>query len=332
MKKQLFIYHGNCFDGFTAAWVFDRFRKQLRDPIMDGEVEYFPAMYGKEPPDCKGKEVWVVDFSYDRQTMIEKVIKPSTRTFIFDHHQTAQAALDGILDEVRTQHRLQRDKDLVVFDMNRCGSAILYDYLEDIADKKAGFRKPRYNGLRDLWLIDYIDDRDRWVWKQPDSKEVSAYISATPMTFENWESIAAIGRRDVAEGGRAILKYIDLFGVKVREQAVFHDLAGYNVPTINTPYMNCSDHVGGLCEQYPDAKFAVGYFARSDGQWQFSLRSRGEFDVSEIAKQFGGGGHKNASGFNVGQLPWDGPRADQSIVPVAAEPDVYRPLTVGPSV
>jgi nanoRNase/pAp phosphatase (c-di-AMP/oligoRNAs hydrolase) len=32
---------------------------------------------------------------------------------------------------------------------------------------------------------------------------------------------------------------------------------------------------------------------------EFSLRSLGDFDVSEIAKEFGGGGHKNAAGFKV---------------------------------
>jgi nanoRNase/pAp phosphatase (c-di-AMP/oligoRNAs hydrolase) len=30
-----------------------------------------------------------------------------------------------------------------------------------------------------------------------------------------------------------------------------------------------------------------------------SLRSKGDFDVSAIAKRFGGGGHKNAAGFNI---------------------------------
>ena len=31
--------------------------------------------------------------------------------------------------------------------------------------------------------------------------------------------------------------------------------------------------------------------------WQYSLRSRSDFDVSEIAKKFGGGGHAKAAGF-----------------------------------
>jgi len=32
------------------------------------------------------------------------------------------------------------------------------------------------------------------------------------------------------------------------------------------------------------------------GRYQYNLRSRGDFDVSEVAKQFGGGGHAGASG------------------------------------
>jgi phosphoesterase RecJ-like protein len=33
------------------------------------------------------------------------------------------------------------------------------------------------------------------------------------------------------------------------------------------------------------------------GLWRFSLRSKGEADVGTIAREFGGGGHKNAAGF-----------------------------------
>ena len=36
-----------------------------------------------------------------------------------------------------------------------------------------------------------------------------------------------------------------------------------------------------------------------------SLRSRKNFDVSEIAKEIGGGGHKMASGAKVEGLPFD---------------------------
>jgi phosphoesterase RecJ-like protein len=40
------------------------------------------------------------------------------------------------------------------------------------------------------------------------------------------------------------------------------------------------------------------------GDWRVSMRSKGDIDINAIAKEFGGGGHKNASGCSVkGELP-----------------------------
>jgi nanoRNase/pAp phosphatase (c-di-AMP/oligoRNAs hydrolase) len=41
------------------------------------------------------------------------------------------------------------------------------------------------------------------------------------------------------------------------------------------------------------------WFERKDGMTQFSLRSIDEIDVSEIAKQYLGGGHTHAAGFRL---------------------------------
>ena len=42
---------------------------------------------------------------------------------------------------------------------------------------------------------------------------------------------------------------------------------------------------------------AVAFFKESaPGDWRVSLRSKGAVDTGAIAKQFGGGGHMNASG------------------------------------
>ena len=42
---------------------------------------------------------------------------------------------------------------------------------------------------------------------------------------------------------------------------------------------------------------AVAFFKEAGpGDWRISMRSKGEVDVNAIAKEFGGGGHKNASG------------------------------------
>jgi bifunctional oligoribonuclease and PAP phosphatase NrnA len=45
---------------------------------------------------------------------------------------------------------------------------------------------------------------------------------------------------------------------------------------------------------------AVVFFKENaDGDWRISLRSKGAIDVNAVAKEFGGGGHKNASGCGV---------------------------------
>jgi phosphoesterase RecJ-like protein len=45
---------------------------------------------------------------------------------------------------------------------------------------------------------------------------------------------------------------------------------------------------------------AVVFFKQTDGdEYRVSMRSKGEVDIGAIAKQFGGGGHKNAAGCTV---------------------------------
>jgi len=60
--RPLVIYHGACRDGFCAAWCVWR--------RMPG-AEFVPAMYGNPPPDVDGRDVVIVDFSYDRALMDE---------------------------------------------------------------------------------------------------------------------------------------------------------------------------------------------------------------------------------------------------------------------
>jgi phosphoesterase RecJ-like protein len=50
---------------------------------------------------------------------------------------------------------------------------------------------------------------------------------------------------------------------------------------------------------------AVAFFKEAGpGDWRISMRSKGDVDVNAIAKEYGGGGHKNASGCSAtGALP-----------------------------
>ena len=59
-----------------------------------------------------------------------------------------------------------------------------------------------------------------------------------------------------------------------------------------------------LLQRYPEAPFAAIYFDTADGKRKWSLRGRGNVDVSALAKQFGGGGHHNAAGFTTDAGGW----------------------------
>jgi hypothetical protein len=82
------------------------------------------------------------------------------------------------------------------------------------------------------------------------------------------------------------------------KHAALVNLAGYRVYAVNST-VNFSEVAGELAKKGP---FGVVWFVRSDGKYQYSLRSEGDFDVSAIAKSFGGGGHKNAAGFEADEL------------------------------
>jgi phosphoesterase RecJ-like protein len=67
-----------------------------------------------------------------------------------------------------------------------------------------------------------------------------------------------------------------------------------------------ASHTEGLVD-YPRRVAGVQAVAllreREDGTTKVSLRSRGEVDVERIARGHGGGGHKNAAGFELGGAP-----------------------------
>jgi oligoribonuclease NrnB/cAMP/cGMP phosphodiesterase (DHH superfamily) len=268
MTEYLVIFHGNCFDGFTAAWIASRFTKEWHG------AEFMPARYGDLPPDVTGKDVLIVDFSWPRETL--RAMKAQAHSlWVLDHHKTAEADC--------------KEFPFCTFDMERSGAGLAWDEL-------VGGARP--------WLVNIIEDRDLWRISYPDTKPIMAYVACQAQNFNSWDRIADLTRSECEERGKFIQQYIDEYGRKARAEHRAELVGGYLVPTVNLPYMNCSDHVTALAEECPDAPFAAGYFRRGDGRWQFSLRANGDFDVSEVAKKFGGGGHKGAAGFDVEHLPW----------------------------
>jgi uncharacterized protein len=263
--QNMVIYHGGCWDGFCAAWLIHRFGGY-------SDVEYYPAMYGKPPPDVTGRQVLMLDFSYPRE-VLEQMHEKSSGLFVLDHHKTAQAALEGL--------------SYCEFDMDRSGAQLTWDWLVECHGDDLPKRP---------WTVDYTADRDLWRWKLPHSKEINAVLRSYPLDFDIWDGFDLMGEPSgLVRDGEAILRAEEVTVQVHIDRAQEVDFDGYKVLSVNATSL-FSEIAGRLAEGRP---FGVCWFEH-DGMRTYSLRSReGGVDVSEIAKAAGGGGHKLAAGFEV---------------------------------
>lgn len=293
-KPDLCIYHGNCDDGFGAAWAI--WWK------WGNEVAYFPGTYGKPLPDATGKHVLFVDFSAKRPE-IDAMAQVAKSIVIIDHHKTAEADLEPFKVDIgwrglsnlwrdvpamlRDMAKLNRPPVLAFFDMNQSGAVMAFDFANGIPHNDP---PPT--------MLSLIQDRDLWRFAYGDrTKQFSAALRTYPMTFETWSEIAKDPDKLVKEG-EIVLKAHTANIAKFIADAYFGDVGGHRVPVVNVPYHYASDTAHALLSAYPDAPFTACWFKRGDGMIQWSLRSEdSRLDVSEVAKQFGGGGHRNAAGF-----------------------------------
>lgn len=280
-RCPLIIYHANCADGFTAAWLLWCY--------YEGKCELMPAQYGDKPPadaDVAMRKVWIVDFSYDSQTLF-RLEGLSYWLLVFDHHKTAHAHL--------------KDIDFCTFDMNKSGARLVWEYLTGLLDWKpdafdvgGNIAEVPLSKHKAPWLVDYTEDRDLWKWELPDSKAVNAGLLLYERTPDSWSAIARFGAPSLGGDGELVLNYQSGIIASYAEQAHRARIGGHFVPAVNATLLQ-SEVAGQLAE---GNKFAAAY--RHDGnEFVFSLRSRGEegLDVSEIASIYGGGGHRNAAGF-----------------------------------
>jgi uncharacterized protein len=94
--------------------------------------------------------------------------------------------------------------------------------------------------------------------------------------------------------GAAIIRYQDQIIEQQCKNAVEIEMDGHRVLSVNATVL-ISEIGGKLAEGRP---FSATYFFDGKGRRIWSLRSRdGGVDVSEIAKRHGGGGHRQAAGY-----------------------------------
>ncbi|MBZ0253071.1 MAG: phosphoesterase [Candidatus Methylomirabilis sp.] len=251
------LYHDQCFDGFGARFA--------AETALGDQAKYIPVSYGQAPPELPpDAKVAIVDFSYPREQLLELNEKVAGLV-VLDHHEKAREALEGL--------------PFGAFDMKRAGAGLSWAYFHPETEEPD--------------LLKYVEDRDLWTWKMPESHEVSAAIGSYPMEFETWKNFDLDQLRSE---GQAIERYKRQLVEATADRFFWGEVDGHRVPMVQSD-ANLRSEVGNeLMERFPDAPFAAVYYVKN-GKKEWSLRSReGGFDVNQVAKKFGGGGHKAAAG------------------------------------
>ncbi len=291
-KPDICIYHGGCDDGFGAAWVV---HKKWGD-----DVQFVPGAYGgfEWPSNLADKNILFVDFSLKRDQMIQLANGGNTGAVprsivVLDHHKTAEAELRDwsvaglTLAEVPTFLGMNMQETfqqiVALFDMEKSGARLAWEFCfpsEPCAP-----------------LIEYIEDRDLWRFRMSGTRAISAALRTYQHDFALWDEFFVPA---LLTEGTAVLRGHEKNVQSMIKNRYWTDVAGVRVPVVNVPYHYASDCADAILRAEPDAPFCAAWFRRADGKTQYSLRSTNErMDVSEIARKFGGGGHRNAAGFEA---------------------------------
>jgi nanoRNase/pAp phosphatase (c-di-AMP/oligoRNAs hydrolase) len=263
MQDTIVIYHDDCLDGYGAAYAA---WKKFGD-----SAEYIPAHYGNPPPDVTGKDVYILDFSYPREILL-KIRMRARNLLVIDHHKTAQADLIEL--------------PFAKFDMSKSGCILAWEHFHP--EDKAPFG------------LELIQDRDLWQFHIPETKAYCEGLrNLIIRSFIAWDfHLATENCFELAERGEDLLAVFSADITSLAKRA-------HTAKFVGTEFMACNatpkyaSELGNLLAKTTGKPAAIYSYNGATQRWDYSLRSVGDFDVSEIAKNFGGGGHKNAAGFSI---------------------------------
>ena len=281
MKKPLVVYHGpSCLDGMAAAWAMYF--------LLGNSAEYIVGHYQtNDKIDFADREVFLVDFSYPRTFLEERILPVARKVVLIDHHKSALEELRGLSAP---------NFDMSPSAMDKSGAMLTWEYVVSQLDS------PKSTP----YLIRIIQDRDLWKFELPETKAVTAALFSKDLTYKTlgklmWDrkAVTILQRQ-----GEVLLAAHDkecLNLIKCAQRIVPLQVGDseIRVVVVNAP-PKYSSNVGNILSK--DHPLAMTYWDSANHR-EFSLRSNAanpeHVDVSAIAKLFGGGGHKHAAGFKV---------------------------------
>ncbi len=268
-KKILVLYHADCMDGFASAWAaWKNFFNKARYQAVQHQMPM--------PDFADGTELYIVDFCYPMDVLVH-VAKKAGKIIVLDHHISAQKEFESYQNHSVIPNNLE-----VKFVQEHSGCMIVWQYFH-------GDYEPPL-------LLKHIEDHDLWRHQLPKTEEIcKALYLRLPVHFSAFEKLKL---STLQREGALLVKQQQLNVSRLLKARHTVNLNNKKGLAVNAPFMFSSDLGHELAEK--SGTFGLTYYFHGKRQrYECGLRSIGDFDVSVLAREFGGGGHKNASGFSV---------------------------------
>ena len=282
------IYHHPCVDGYSAAFVAKLYVPNIK--LIPKKINNTPINYD----DIKDKNVLMVDILTEDYEQIKSYAK---NLIILDHHVTNQKKLV--------------DVSYAYFDMNKSGVGLAWEYFFKTDDKMPMFLKA-------------VQDRDIWTWIYPESRNLTdglyEELELDDLKFEIFtnlmdEYLNKIPERPLFMKYYTLGETLNRIKQKNIESIVKNPNNKYEIILNSYIYKiyifnnsgNIVSDLGNYVIANMECDFVIIWnYNHNDELYKYSLRSNDKkADVSEIAKLFGGGGHRNAAGLSSELHPKD---------------------------
>jgi len=275
------VFHAGCPDGFGAAWAAWR--------AWGDDARYIPRSHDDpfDPLRFDGELVVFADISL-KNPQLNAVGEVAALVVVLDHHLTAQQHFDA---DPSVENAMVARGHVVHFDLNHSGAVLAWRYFhpDDPIPE----------------LLRYVEDQDLWNWKLPHSEAVNAAIGSYPYDFDTWTQLAGRSVDDLAQEGAPIVRSNRHELERVLRHAHVVRLGNERIEAVNALHQRAA--LGHELSKRALFGRPWGLVYRVSGtRVDCSIYSTGDLDVSAIATRFGGGGHRNASGFSVSLEAWIG--------------------------
>lgn len=219
--------------------------------------------------------VFIVDFSFSSDIMqLLKIVAKAEFVWI-DHHKSAMELLP----------ELWKSDDIGGFrDLTKAGCMLTWEWFH--AHEEAPL------------VVKYVEDFDLWKFKYGELTKYLAEALYEVKDVEEFETFLTDSKllNVIINKGRVLynnkLKRVE----RALKRGIELEIDGYKAFAVNTP--EDASTVGNMICKELGYEIGITYHD-IPGKRIFQLRSIGDVDVSAIAKKYKGGGHRNASGFEI---------------------------------